>query len=283
MNTRMKKLQRAILACLLFALYSSGSVLASITATPKFLFLDGTKKSTPIQIANVGAEEREVWIEVKFGYVVSDDSGKISLFMDSLDTEGLSAVPWIQIFPQRFVLAAGENQTIRLTASVPASVKEGEYWARVLVTSKPRKPPASSKPNQTQPNSGLVLRTQLGLPFHYRAGRVLTGVQIADFNSSIEGSDLNVKFRLIRTGNASYWGTRTLRIIDQTGKILYTRSKNAAVYKSLNVLEPLTLSEMPRGSYKIELELATGKRTDIRKDDLLPSPVVRSSIPLVIE
>lgn len=283
MNNCKTKLQRAFLGFLLLNLCCSGSLLASITATPKFLFLDGTRKSTPVQIANVGDDEREVWIEARFGYVVSDDSGKISLLMDSLDTEGLSAAQWIQVFPRRFVLAGGENQTIRITAAIPASVKEGEYWARIMITSKPRKPPRSATPGQTQPNSGLVLQTQLGLPFHYRAGRVLTGVQISDLSSSVQGSDLNVTFRLTRTGNASYWGTRTLRIVDQLGKILYTASKNAVVYKSLNVIERLTQRGLPPGSYKIELELATGKRTDIRKEDLLTSPVIRGSIPLVIQ
>ena len=285
MNYRTTIRYKMFLGGVFFSLCSSACLLAAVTASPKFLFLDGTRKSVPVQIANTGDDEREVWVEIKFGYVISDDSGKILLYMDSLDTEGLSAAGWTQVYPKRFILGPGDSQTIRLTATPPASLKEGEYWARVMITSKPRKPPqASVAPAQTKQNSGVVLQTQLGLAFHFRAGHVSTGILISDLNSIVDGADINVSFRLTRAGNASYWGTRTLRIVDLAGKVLYAASKNAVVYKSFQVVEKLTQQKgLPHGSYKIELELATGKRLDIRGDDLLQAAPVRSSIPLVIQ
>jgi hypothetical protein len=73
-----------------------------------------------------------------------------------------------------------------------------------------------------------------------------------------------------------------LRIIDHAGKIMYSSSKNQIVYKTFSVVERLTQS-LPPGEYKVEVELATGKRADIRKEDLLTAPPVRSSIPLKIQ
>lgn len=268
----------------LWSLLCSASLFASITATPKFVFLDGTRKSTPIHISNSGEEDREVWIDISFGYVTTDDTGKVVMNSDSLESEGFSAAPWIQVFPKRFNLGQGETQTIRLTTTPPPGLKDGEYWARVLITSKPRKPPVAAVPNQTTRGSGMVLLTQVSLPFHFRAGRVVTGVEVTGLQTVVEGTDLNVNFKLTRTGNSSYWGTRTLRIIDRTGKILYTSSKNAVVYKSFNVLEKLTTPKgLPPGSYKVEVELATGKRTDIRKEDLLSAPPLKVSVPLEIK
>lgn len=276
-----RKLCSFVVAGMVFSFCCSSFVLAAVTATPKFLFLDGTRKSTAVIVSNNGDDDREVWVELKFGYVASDDSGSVVMVADSLEGQELSAATWIMVFPRRFFLGPGESQTVRLTTTPPPGLKDGEYWARVMITSKPRRTLTKAGQPKTIQNSGLVLQTQIGLPFHYRAGKVFTGVEVSNFNSSVQGSDLNVAFRLTRTGNASFWGTRTMRIIDQAGKVLFTSSKNQVVYKTFNVMEKFTHGLAP-GSYKVEIELATGKRTDVRKDDLVAAPVFRSSIPMVI-
>jgi P pilus assembly chaperone PapD len=275
------KLGRIAFFVLFWTFLASIQLFASISATPKFLFLDATRRSTPIQISNLESDEREVFIEVKFGYVTSDDSGRAIIFLDTVTVDPYSAAPWIQVYPKRFVFGPGETQTVRLTTTPPPNLKDGEYWARILITSKPRKPTATAKPRE-KTGGGLVLTTQIGLPFHYRYGKVATGLEINNLDAHNEGSDLNISFKLKRTGNASYWGTRTIKITDPAGKSLYSVAKNAVVYNSFNVVEHLSLQNLPAGTYHVEVELATGKRSDIRKDDLISAPLVRSSIPFVV-
>jgi P pilus assembly chaperone PapD len=270
------------LAILFWTSVTSSFTFAAISATPKFVFLDNTRKSTPIQISNLESEEREVSIDVKFGYITSDDSGKPTLFTDSLSTDAYSAASWIQVFPKRFTFGPGETQTVRLTTTPPPGLKDGEYWARIFITAKPRKPTTTAK-TQQKTSGGFILATQIGLPFHYRHGKVTTGLEINNLAATTTGGDLNVSFNLKRTGNASFWGSRTIRIIDPSGKQLYTSTKNAVVYNSFTVMEHFAVQNLSRGTYKIEVETLTGKRTDIKKDDLLPSPPVRSAISVVVQ
>jgi len=246
------------------------------------VFLDNTRKSTPIQISNLESEEREVFIEVKFGYITSDDSGKPTLFTDSVSNDPSSAAAWIQVFPKRFTFGPGETQTVRLTTTPPPGLKDGEYWARVFITAKARKPTTTAK-TQQKTSGGFILQTQIGLPFHYRHGKVATGLEINNLAATTTGGDLNVSFNLKRTGNASFWGSRTIRIIGPSGKQLFTSTKNAVVYNSFTVMEHFAVQNLSSGTYKIEVEALTGKRTDIRKDDLLPSPPVRSAISVVVQ
>jgi P pilus assembly chaperone PapD len=273
---------RIVFIVFVWTCVSSSVIFASISATPKFIFLDNTRKSTPIQISNQESEEREVYVEVKFGYVTSDDSGRATLYMDSTATDAYSAVPWIQIFPKRFVFGPGETQTVRLTTTPPPGIKDGEYWARILITSKPRKPTTAPK-TQQKTAGGMVLQTQIGLPFHYRHGKVSTGLEISNLAATAAGGDLSVNFNLKRTGNASFWGTRTIRILDPGGKQLFTSSKNAVVYNSFMVMEHFAVQNLSPGTYRVEVEATTGKRNDIRKDDLIQSPPVRSAVSLVVQ
>jgi hypothetical protein len=277
----MSRIFNGILILLVFA--SSSLLIAGITATPKILFLDGTHRSVPVHVSNSSDAENEVWVEIQYGYVGSDDTGKVIYYLDSLSNDPSSAAAWIQVYPKRFILGAGETQTIRLTATPPASLADGEYWADILIASKPRKAPPSATPGQTAPSTGFILKTQLGLPFHYRRGKVITGVQVTDFKAIPTQEGATVSMKLTRSGNASYWGTRTIRIINAIGKVMYTETKNTVVYKTMNVVDKIARGELAPGVYTIDVEFITGKRLDIKADNLIQSPPARISLPLQIQ
>ena len=59
---------------------------ASIVVIPSYLFLDSRHRTLPVTVSNDGDDEREVWLQVKYGYETSDDTGKIFIYMDSLAT-----------------------------------------------------------------------------------------------------------------------------------------------------------------------------------------------------
>ncbi len=255
---------------------------AGLVAQPKFLFLDAKHRSAPLYLANPGTEEVEAWVDVKYGYVASDDSGRPTVIMDSLPSASeQSCAGWTEVYPKRFILGPKEGQTVRIVCHPPAGLADGEYWARILVTSRPRKlQRAPSDTAVTAAKSGLVIISQVGLPFHFRVGKVDNGVAVTDFKAAQEGKSLAFKCTLVRTGNASYWGSRTATLIGNDGRVVASVTKNAVVYKTYSVLDTIGIGNVAPGAYTLELELVTGKRTDIVPTDLLRSPAMKTSIPV---
>jgi len=271
---------RVLLSLLPLLFLFAGELSAGINASPKYIFLDGSRRSTPVAITNIGREEIEAWVEVKYGYVTSDDTGKVDIVYDSAADEP-SAAAWVKAYPSRFILSPGESQTIRLAASAPPAMRDGEYWARVLVTGKPRKPPAPVAGGRFQ--TGMVIITQLSLAFHYRVGMVATGVIVSDPKVTSDDRNVQIVLKLTRTGNASFWGTRLIRILDASGKAVGpTVRKNVVVYKTLNVREVLDRKTVPPGRYTLDVELLTDKRTDLPRSSLVQSPPAHLAIPIII-
>ena len=87
---------------------------------------------------------------------------------------------------------------------------------------------------------------------------------------------------LKRTGNGAYWGTRTIRILSNNGKTMFSQSKNTVCFKEFIVHDVLDVAQVPAGKYLLEVEFVTAKRTDINNSDLIQSTVVRESLPLTV-
>lgn len=270
-----------ILAFVLF-LFLPQLMYGGVSVTPKYIFLDGSRKSVSLYIHNPAAIDNEVWITSEFGYVTTDDTGKLVMVMDSIAANEPSAAGWLRFYPQRFILGPGQSQTIRAIASPPAGTAEGEYWSRILVSGKPRKAPVSQKPGAISSSSGVILTTQISLAFHYRVGKVSTGLDVSDLKASIDQRGLNVSMSLKRTGNGAYWGTRTIRLLSNSGKTVYTFTKNTVCFKEFVVHDVLDVAQVPPGRYVLDVEFATAKRSDIKDSDLIQSMVVRQSLPLTV-
>ena len=273
----MKSFSAANLVFMCFiAAVAAGTACAGLNVTPKFVFLDGSRRSVPVHVSNSGDQELEAWIEVRFGYVSSDDTGKITIVADSASmADEPSAAGWIKAFPERFILGVGETQTVRFAAYPPAGLAAGEYWARVYITGKPRKPPAVK-------NAGVVILPQVGVPFHYRNGSMTTGLDVIDANSAVSDKALNVTMKLAKKGNASYWGLRVMRLINESGNVVRTLTRNVVVYKTLTMRDKIDRADIPSGMYSLEYEFVTGKRMDLANSDLVQSPPVRSSLSVII-
>lgn len=255
---------------------------ASVTVTPKFLFLDASRKTIPLYVSNPGSEETEVWLEVKFGYEKSDESGKGIIFIDSVEDKKNSAVDWIRIVPRRFILGPGEMQTIRLVTTPPAGVTDGEYWARIYVTSKHRNLPSTTQQGKPSVRPGISISTQIDLPFHYRVGKVSTGLVVNSFDVGMNDTSISLTTKLARTGNSSFWGKRTIRLINSAGKIVFSKSKNSGVYTDMTYVDVIKNTGFVSGTYTVEIEFNTGQRQDVKSADLVLAPGVITSATLTI-
>ena len=169
-----------------------------------------------------------------------------------------------------------------LELTPPDTLKEGEYWARIFVTGRPRKQLPSLVATQEQAKSGVIVLNQISLPFHYRKGRVTTGVQIDNFKAVQDSQAIDIAIDITRRGNASFWGMRKYRLINQSGKVVFTIDKNTVVYRSFKIRERVEFGNISPGNYTLSVEFVTYGRADIRKEDLVQSPPLVQSMPISI-
>jgi hypothetical protein len=259
----------------------AGAAMAGIQVIPNYLFLDASHRTLPFSVINDGSDEREVWLETRFGYETSDYTGKIFIYIDSLALNEPSAAGWIQGYPRRFLLKPGESQTVRLVVTPPAGLFDGEYWSRILIMSKSRTAP--TKVTETVVvKPGIVLLFQQSIPFHYRVGKLSTGLTVDSLTASISDTTLDVTTKLSRTGNAAFWGSRVIRVFDKSGKVVFSLKKNAGVYKTLTLVDHISKTGLSSGEYNISVEFLSEGRTDVPKQDLIHSDPVRASTTVVM-
>lgn len=264
--------------CALLALPARGG----ITVSPGHLFLNSVHRTITISALNDGDDEREVWMEVKFGYETSDDSGKIFVLIDSAAVDEPSAAGWIECYPRRFNLKPGESQTVRIMARPPAGLSDGEYWSRVIVASKTRLTAQKSTVAPTGTKPGFTIIYQQSVPFHYRVGNVTTGVTIDSLTTALSDTSLNVVTQIGRTGNAAFWGSRTLQLLDNTGTSVYKVTRNAGVYKRMKFIDHISRSAVPAGEYTLSVVFSSEGRSDVTKRDLIKAAPVRSAVSVTI-
>jgi len=172
-----------LLLIITFLLTWAGAARCGVNVGNKYLFLTKSMRSTPLTISNPANETVEVWLTAKFGYLVSSDSGQPLIFYDSSGTQPQSAAEWIEMFPKRFKLGPMESQVVRITATPPPGLADGEYWARIIIASQPTKP-SPILMDKTKRKGGIQLIEQIGVPFNYRQGNVATGLNVQNLNAS---------------------------------------------------------------------------------------------------
>ncbi len=279
---RVLTLKRNLAVLAFFGIIFLKASYAGIVISPSALFLNSGHRMISITATNEGDDEREIWTEMKFGYETSTDSGKIFIYMDSLAHDELSAAAWLQCYPKRFTLRPGESQTIRVMAVPPAGISDGEYWARVILNSKTRQviQPKNAQVNGTKP--ALTILYQQSVPFHYRVGRVTTGLKVDSLITALSDTSVDVYLRISRTGNASFWGSRTLELRDKNGTVVYKVTRNSGVYKKITTVDHINRGGITSGDYTLSVLFASEARTDIPKKQLLQTQQVRASTSITI-
>ena len=252
---------------------------SGLVVRPVYVFIDAPMKSTVVTVRNDGDGPVEVTADVRYGYHVSDDTGKVSLvYPESLSADDRSMQSWVRAYPQRFVIGPLESQGVRIYATPPAGTSPGEYWGKMLFTPHPTK-----SPKQKNKGPALEVVSALEVPLHYRLGAVSTGVEldnIADAAFSNQVVQARAHFR--RTGNASFWGRLRCRVLDHAGKSVGSLDRNLVVYKDFNVRVKIDVSATSSGPYTLEM-VAETKRDDIALKQLVRADSRRWTFPVTIQ
>jgi len=248
----------------------------AILISPHAVFMDHRTRAGQVYLANTGTTPEEVEIALSYGYPVTDSAGNISVrLIDRPDSTEPSAAGWIRAFPRRAVVQPGERQVVRLLAQPPATLPDGEYWSRIIVTSRGQQMAVASADTTVRAGVSLEMRTIISVS--YRKGQVRTGVEIRDLRAGIAGDSLVVWVGLVRQGNAAYLGTTRIRLYDPAGAVRGDWSTPTAVYVPVTRRYAFGLEGLAPGRHVVSVDLST-TRDDLPQGDILPANPAHNSV-----
>jgi hypothetical protein len=249
-----------------------------VMIAPTAVFIDHGSRSGSVLLYNPNSEPTEVTISVIFGYPATDSAGNIYLRTpDSTGAALPSAAGWLQPFPRRLTVMPLERQTVRLLARPPASLPDGEYWARLVIAAKGGQVPVSGVPDTAQIQVGLSLEVRSLIGVYYRKGAPTTGVRIAGLRAALVADTLEVRAELTRTGTAAFLGTARGQLVDSAGAVRAEFRAPIAAYYSIVPRFTTFAGILPPGRYRFRLTVEAG-REDIDARHRLLAPAVSDSV-----
>jgi hypothetical protein len=250
-------------------------VLDAVLVAPHAIFMDHRTRTGQFTIANPGDVAEDVEITLQFGYPATDSLGNPYVVL--LKVPGAnqpSAARWIQAFPRRVRLEPGQRQVVRLLATPPADLPDGEYWTRVIATSRRVSRMGAAPDSGLQAGLTFELRTIIGLL--YRKGTPRTAIRLRDVRGSTQGDSLVVWSAVERDGDAAYLGTAHIRVADDAGLMIREWRVPIAVYYSLRRRLAFPLEQIAPGRYTVHVTFTT-LRDDVPQSAVLPAPTVADS------
>ncbi|HMA38429.1 MAG TPA: hypothetical protein VKP10_00030 [Gemmatimonadales bacterium] len=258
--------------CATFRLPAQGVMVA-----PKAVFMSSGGGSGTVTLLNPGTDPVEVAVSVFYGYTATDSTGQLRLVtMDHPDSTQPSAAGWLQAFPRRLTLGPRDQQVVRLLATPPAGLADGEYWARLAFTAKAGELPVTGVSDSANIKVGLTLQIQQVIGLHYRKGQVRTGLTLTGLEAVRQGDSVIVHASLERQGNAAYLGTVHAVVIGSSGKPVGEGRIPITVFFTNRPRWAVSIAGAPADQYRLRLDIAT-QRDDLERQVMLQSPAVSDS------
>ena len=254
----------------------------AVLVSPLAIFVDAQRRTTEVTLANPTATPEEVTIDVRYGYATTDSLTELpvtpTFAPESVSATSPSAARFLRVFPRRVVLQPGQTQVVRVFASPPPSLPDGEYWARFLATSKQVADTGKSVGEQV----GITFAIVTSIPVWFRKGLVKTTIAIDSLSARATRDTLDARVVLSRGGNASWLGTATFELLGADGRAVREWPLMTSVYPAhLRRRFRWALEGLPAGTYTLQLSLRA-TRADVRASDVLPSPDAREALLLTV-
>jgi len=267
----------ALLVAVPCAVQAQGVIVA-----PHAVYIDHATRAGSISLYNPGSDPVEVSISFGFGYPMTDSTGTVSIELaDSAPAGEPSAANWIQAFPRRVTVGAQERQTVRLLASPPPGLPDGEYWARLIVSAKGGMIPVAGVTDTSAVKVGLSLEVRTVIAVSYRKGALTTGLSLGPPRASYATDTVSVRAPMTRTGTAAYLGTITATVMDSRGDVRGQDTMALAVYYGMDPRIDVPVGALPPGRYKVRVEVTT-LRPDLPARAAFPASPVRDSVMVVV-
>ncbi len=269
----------ALLACPLVAGLDAPLAAQAVSVSPTAVFLNQAERSGRLTLVNEGDVPAEVEIGFAFGYARSDSLGRVTVpLSESAATGEPSLVPYLRAFPRRMRLAPGQRGMVRILVTAPAELQDGEYWARVMVSSAGAQ--ASVEERVGRATVRLNLRSVVAVATNYRHGRVETSVQVDTASARATAESVELLLDLDRGGNAAWLGRVQAEVVGPDGRVFGSAAQDVAVYRALRWGVNIPLDRpLDGGPFAIRYALSP-ERPDAGPGDILTAPVVRGSVPV---
>jgi P pilus assembly chaperone PapD len=251
---------------------------AAVSVSPTALYIDSRTRTGVLTLHNPGTLPEEVTIDFAYGYPQSDTAGNIAVAVTREPAAGEpSAMGWMRAFPRRLLLQPGQRQVVRVMVEPPAGLAEGEYWARVLITSKGGQPPIEQA--QGDQVLHLEVQTTLVMAANYRNGDVRTGVSVASAAARRTGTEVQLQLDLERTGNAAFLGSLRADLLDARGNVVGSAFDDLAVYRTMRRRLAIAVPEGTAGPLQLRMTINT-ERDDLPAGGALPAPPLTQTVPV---
>lgn len=270
-----RKLGLLAVALLASAAPLPGAHAQGVLVAPTVVFANSRTRSATMDLINTSAAPSEITIETQFGYPVTDSLGGISVrLVDTVPAGAPSIAAYIVAYPRHVTVQPGAKQAVRLIVNAPASLPDGEYWSRIIITSKggPARLSARSTTdtNAIQVGVSLVVRTVTTLL--YRKGTVTAAIEATDLAARRVGDSVVVTSRVARQGTGVFLGMAHVKLLDGAGKVVARLDRQLPVYYPLMPRYALAVPAEARGPFSVRFTLAND-REDIPMRDRLPFAV----------
>ena len=248
---------------------------------PTVVFANSRTRSATMDLINTSAGPSEITVETQFGYPVTDSAGGISVKMvDTADTGAPSIAKYVVAYPRKVTVAPGAKQTIRLLVNSPASLPDGEYWTRIIITSRGGSIRLSAaNPADTgaiRVGVALVVRTVTTLL--YRKGAITSSLTASSLTAERVNDSVVVRSTVARAGTGVFLGMAHLKLMDSAGMVLTQLDRQLPVYFSMSPRYAVAVPKGARGPLSVQLTLSND-REDVPMRDRLPfAPVVQTAI-----
>jgi hypothetical protein len=267
-----------LLRLLVLVLALTRPIAAQIVVSPTRVILANRETSRELTIRNDGSEPIEVDVRVYFGLWGCDSIGTSTLdTVGTTATQALSCHTWAKIFPRHFTLDPQTFQRVRLLVSPPADLSDGEYLARLLVTSQRVALPRTGNSDAAATAITTQLSTRLNQSFAiiYRKGAVSTGLRIDSALCMRRDTSSMLLVDISPLGNAAYRGTITALLVSEPDGAPVDSVALPFVAETPLRLRLLTRS-LAHGSYRLNLSCGAVLPGSAAESVLPCPPVARS-------
>jgi P pilus assembly chaperone PapD len=272
---------RGLLTAFLLMIPAAASAQGVIVA-PHAVYIDHASRAGSITLYNPGDQPVEVSVSFAFGYPKTDSAGSVSIdLVDEPPAGEPGATAWLRAFPRRVTMAPRERQTVRLLASPPSGLPNGEYWARLMVGAKGGQIPVAGVTDTGAVRVGLTLEVRTVIAVVYRKGALSTGLTVGQPTASYAADTMSVRLPMTRTGTAAYLGTVRATVVNAKGDVQGQDELPVAVYYGLDPRLAVPVGTLPAGTYTVRIEVTTA-RTDLPPRVPLPAPPARDSVMVTV-
>ena len=265
---------KSILLSLVFALIGL-SVTAQVSLAPTTVFADANGIGT-LYVSNGSEKAQEVSVSFLFGYPGNDSIGNmVMVYDDAIRAEQFGLGDRIRTFPRSFILAPGEQQTVRFQVRPDRSRAAGTYFTRVKVLSGAQTAAVGEVPTEGI-SAQVSFKLEQVISVFYKNGESNTGLDLSKLEASKKENAIRIVSEFSVLGNSPYLGSLQAVIRSSDGKEVGRQEQTLALYfEGIRTFEIPIPEDLDAGNYEVELIFQT-KRSDISSSDLVSSePIVK--------